>query len=119
MEYTNTINHTITCNESKSNVEFLNTKVILDLLSNELYMILYTKLRDTRNVLHYTLAHRLSTTLDGPYGQSLRIRHMYSKDNDFKMEFSGLFQAYRKRGYPKHIMDKHVHRPSLCNQDDL
>ena len=59
VEYANSAHHTIkfTCNKSKSHVEFLDTRVIIDPQSNELYITLYTKTTDTRDVLHFTSAH--------------------------------------------------------------
>ena len=35
------------------------------------------------------------------------------------MESRALFLTYRKRGYPKHILEEHFHKGSLFNQDEL
>ena len=35
------------------------------------------------------------------------------------METRALFLAYRKKGYPKQILEEHFHKASLFNQDEL
>ena len=121
VKYVNSVHHTIkfTCNYNREAVEFLDTRVILDPTTYELFTTLYTKPTDTRDYLFHTSAHPLSTKNGGPYGQFLRLRRICTKDYDFNMESRALFLAYRKGGYPKHILEEHFHKGSLFNQDEL
>ena len=111
-----------TCSHSKDTVEFLDTRVLFDPETNELYTTVYTKPTDTRDYLLITSAHPLSTNIGGANGQFLRLRFICTKDYDFDVESRALFLAYIKRGYPKHVLEEHFHRASLfglCSTNDL
>ena len=57
--------------------------------------------------------------MGGPYGKFLGLRCICTKDYNFNVESRGLFLAYRKRDYPKHILEEHFHKASLFSQDEL
>ena len=74
---------------------------------------------DTRDFLHYTSSHPKRQKDEAPYGQFLRIRRICTKDWDFYIEARALFLAYVRRGYPKPILDKALHKAQKFSQVDL
>ena len=73
LQMANEHHHSIkfTSEHSRHHVNFLDTTVHIDTVTNELYTTLYTKETDTRDFLHYSSAHPASCKTKGPYGQFL------------------------------------------------
>ena len=119
--YANTHHPTIkfTMDKNLRTINFLDTAVIIDQNSRELYTTLYVKPTDTRDFLHYSSAHPATTKQKGPYGQFLRIRRICTKDTDFNREARALLFAYLKRGYPLNILEEHLQKASGFSQDEL
>ena len=119
--HANSVHPTIkfTCHHSRTAVEFLDTIVIIDPLTYELYTSLYITPINTRDFLLFDSVQPHSTKLGGPYGQFLRIRRICTRDYDLSVESWALFLAYLKWGYPHQIWEKRLYRTSLFQHDNL
>ena len=61
---------------STDHVNFLDTQVCIDKVTDTIYTRLYTKPTDTHSYLHATSCHHTPSITKGPYGQFLRIRRI-------------------------------------------
>ena len=120
ISYLNDIHPSIklTHEHSHQTVNFLDTLLHID-ENRRIYTNLYEKLTDTHLYLHYTSSHHEPCKSKGPYGQYLRLRHICSKDEDFRYNSKKLTEFYIKRGYPIKRLTKHFNRANKYKQDDL
>ncbi len=91
-------------------LNFLDTKVKIDLESKSVYTDLYTKDTDTHNYLHYTSSHPAHCKKGGPFGEFLRIRRNWHTLSDFDIHAKARLSDYLKWGYPKRIFFHHCEK---------
>jgi hypothetical protein len=112
-----TIKFTMECSSEK--VCFLDTWLIKDQETNELYTTVYTKPTDTHDYLDFSSSHPSHCKTAGPKGQLLRIRRICKKDEDFESHSENMIAHYIRRGYPKRILKKHLTEIQKYSQKEL
>ncbi len=89
-------------------ISFLDTTVILD--GNNIHTDLYTKPTDTHQYLSPRSCHPRHCTSSIPYSQSLRLRRICSRDEDFQTRSKELKNYLLARGYEERLIDQQVER---------
>ena len=74
---------------------------------------------DTHLHLHYTSAHHKPCHTKGPFGQFLRMRRIFTKNEKFIPHGIKLIEYYLKRGYPFKSLKKYILKASSFTQDEL
>ena len=105
MEHFSTFIHDIkfTYQFDKERISFLDLKVISS--HGKLMTSLYRKPTDCRQYLHYKSSHLEHTKRSIIYCQTLRVKRVYSQENDFKEHSSKLKSWFLKRVYQEKIID--------------
>jgi len=101
-----TIKFTAECSEDR--VNFLDTTVILD--GTTIHTDLYTKPTDTHQYLSPESCHPKHCTTSIPYSQSLRLRRICSKVEDFTLRSNQLRTQLLARGYKEHLIDQQIQK---------
>ena len=106
--YLNTSSESIkfTSEISGTELNFLDVKVKME--NSHLTTDLYVKPTDRNTYLPYNSAHPRHCMRGLPYGQSLRIRRICSRDEDFKLHAAKKAAQLSKHGYPKDLLDSMI-----------
>ena len=115
----NRVHHTIkfTFHYSKTQVNFLDTLVILD-STGTLSTNLYTKPTDTFSLLHFESFHPLSTKKSIIFSQALRYR-IITHDSDFMKALSHLEWILRCRKYPQELIHEQFEKVLSLTQREV
>ena len=97
-----------TAEYSRERVHFLDTTVILD--DRNIHTDLYTKPTDTHQYLSPRSCHPAHCTTSIPFSQSLRIRRICSRREDFVRRAADLKTHLLARGYQKTTVDLQIQR---------
>ena len=89
-------------------VTFLDTAVILD--GRRVYTDLYTKPMDTHQYLSPASCHPRHCTSSIPYSQSLRIRRICSREEDYRKRTGELKSHLLARGYGEMTVDLQIEK---------
>ncbi len=96
-----------TAETSTDRVAFLDTTVILE--GNKLHTDLYTKPTDTHQYLSPQSCHPRHCTSSIPYSQSLRIKRICSREEDYRSRPEELKSYLLARGYKELTRSKTPH----------
>jgi len=102
---------------SAHDVPFLDLKLVLE--DNFLQSDLYSKPTDTHNLLHYSSCHPKHVKNSIPYSQAIRLRRSCSTLVKFEKKSSELKNHLEKRGYPKRVIQKALHRAGTTHRHEL
>ena len=121
VDYMNSCHPTIkfTAEMSTTEVSFLDTRVKVDPLTNEIYTDLYTKDTDTQNYLRYDSCHPIHCMKGGPYGEFLRIRRNCHKLEDYDKHSLQRVKDYERRGYPTNILTEAREKARRLDRNQL
>ncbi len=97
----------------------IDTWVVIDATTRELYTTLYTKPTDTHDYLHYSSALPSHTKRAGPRGQLLRVRRICTKDEDYDIHSQQMVRHYVRRGYPLKYIEPHISTIRAMTQESL
>ncbi len=97
-----------TAETSTDRVAFLDTTVILE--GNKLHTDLYTKPTDTHQYLSPQSCHPRHCTSSIPYSQSLRIRRICSREEDYRGRTEELRSYLLARGYNEPTVDLQIQK---------
>ncbi len=103
IKHMNDAHHSIkfTAEYSREEVNFLDTKVIVDRILNKVYTDLYTKNTDTNNYMCYTSSHPHHCKKGGPFGEFLRLRRNCHIITDFEIHASRRLADLHQKRVPK------------------
>ncbi len=104
---------------SEESITFLDTKVIIDPETQEIYTELYTKDTDTHNYLSFDSCHPKHCKTGGPYGEFLRIRRNCQKIDDYDKHSRLRVNDYERRGYPTDLLEEARLKARNLNRHDL
>ncbi|CAJ0956764.1 unnamed protein product [Ranitomeya imitator] len=113
----NLLNIRLTSHLSRTSVEFLDLKIILD--GSYIATTLFRKPTATNSLLHYSSFHPRHLKNGIPTGQFLRLRRNCSATADFNMEARKLTDRFKHRGYPKAIISSAYQRAKTSARSDL
>lgn len=118
LEEVNSYHPTIkfTAEHSTDRVTFLDTTVILE--GDSVRTDLYTKPTDTHQYLLPTSCHPKQCTTSIPYSQSLRLRRICSRDEDFVKRSDELKTHLTTRGYEETIVDAQIQRAASVSRPE-
>ncbi len=97
---------------------FLKTLIKLN-ENGVLYTDLYTKPTDSHSYIHYKSCHPQHQKKGGPYSQLLRVRQIYTRNEDFERNASMILDHYKSRGYLDSLLDESLSRAKRLNRSDL
>ena len=102
---------------SAKEVDFLDTTLYID-NNNRLQTKLYKKPTDRQNYLHRKSEHPESLKKNIPYSQALRIKRIWSNEEEFKNSCKALKKRFVPRGYDKQETEQQTTRASEipCNK---
>ena len=109
---------TFECKYSNKEINFLDTIVCIT-KSNTLITKLYKKETDRNAYLHYKSYQPSKLKENIPYGQFLRIRRMYSNDNDTDDSMEVLKLIFNKRGYPDKVLQQQLFKAKTTDRKEL
>ncbi len=121
IKYVNDAHHSIkfTAEYSIGEVNFLDTKVIVDRTLNKVFTDLYTKNINTNNFLHYTSSHPHHCKKGEPFGEFLRLKRNCHRITDFEIHASQRLADYIRRVYPKKDLIMALDKARKINRDIL
>ena len=80
---------------------------------------LYCKPTDSHNYLLYSSEHPRHLLNGIPYSQFVRIKHLCTKPEDFRLNALMLTTHFIRRGYPKHLVLKALDKTDSLYREDL
>ena len=118
LQQINTFHNTIkfTAEWSTDRVSFLDTTVILD--AGTIHTDLYTKPTDTHQYLSPESCHPKHCTTSIPYSQSLRIRRICSRDEDYTKRTEELKEHLKGRGYRDTTVDTQIQLATQTSREE-
>ena len=118
LQQINTFHNTIkfTAEWSTDPVSFLDTTVILD--AGTIHTDLYTKPTDTHQYLSPESCHPKHCTTSIPYSQSLRIRRICSRDEDYTKRTEELKEHLKGRGYRDTTVDTQIQLATQTSREE-
>ena len=118
LQQINTFHHTIkfTAEWSTDRVSFLDTTIILD--AGTIHTDIYTKPTDTHQYLSPESCHPKHCTTSIPYSQSLRIRRICSRDEDYMKRTKELKEHLKGRGYRDTIVDTQIQLATQTSREE-
>ena len=93
------------CHYSNKEINFPDSIVCI-CRSNTLITKLYKKETDQNAYLHYKSYHPSKLKDNIPYGQFIRIKRIYAKNNDAEDSINGLKSNFTQRGYSEKILQQ-------------
>lgn len=80
---------------------------------------LHRKPTDGHQFLHWASAHPKSLKKSIPYAQLLRIRRNCTHEKDFEEEAKNLLGRFRRRNYPRRVLEQALSKARLRDRDEL
>lgn len=119
IQHLNTVHPTIkfTANISKTDLEFLDTKVTLH--NGQLTTELFTKSTNAQAYLLRSSYHPRHTFTSLPYGEFLRTRRNCSNLTSFDIHAKLIYTAFQKRGYETDLLDQALNKARAKDRDSL
>ncbi|KAM9331066.1 vomeronasal type-2 receptor 26-like [Gastrophryne carolinensis] len=115
---TNNINIFLTAQISSKQVTFLDL-MIMTVGDCTLRTGLYRKETAVNLLLHYESFHLTSLKQGIPMGQFLRVRRNCSNDEEFEQQAGDLVQRFRRRGFPKVVVERALSRARTTPRSGL
>lgn len=109
---------TYTRDPPSSKVSFLDVYVLIN-QTNQLETEPFTKPTSTQSYIHYKSAHPLHTLNAIPYAQFTRLRRISTRVETFERSATVLMRAFRHRGYPQEILEKHYLKVLNTSREQL
>ncbi|XP_056425917.1 uncharacterized protein LOC130367520 [Hyla sarda] len=118
-QYLNSIdpNISFSLTSSTTRVNFLDTNVTI--MGDKLVTSLYTKPTDCNSVLHYSSCHPRSMVRSLPASQMMRARRIIGQDDQIEPSLTRMSDNFRKRGYPKKLLEECKNRTLCMNRETL
>ena len=94
---------------SETSVSFLD--ILVSINGNKLSTSVFYKATDSHSYLLFSSSHPNHTKRSIPFSQFLRLRRIFSEDEDFQAKSLELRHFYVQRGYPTSLLDTPFRRP--------
>ena len=87
--------------------------------NNRLQITLYKKPTDRQNYLHTKSAHPLSLKIVFLYSQALKIKHVYSTFDEYKMLSNDSVKRFVEKGYKENIIRNQIEKEDKLERSAL